>query len=46
MLQIIQNEELAKGLDVVESILASRKPSPFSQALQQYGIFGALEANV
>lgn len=42
----IQNEELAKGLDVVESILASRKPSPFSQALQQYGIFGALEANV
>lgn len=42
----IQNEELAKGLAIVEGLLASRKPTPFSQALQQYGIFGALEANV
>ena len=40
-----QAVELAQGLAVVESMLASKKPNPFSQALQQYGIFGALEAN-
>ena len=34
------------GLVRLQQELASRKPNPFQQALNQYSLFGALEANV
>jgi hypothetical protein len=34
------------GLARLQQELASRKPNPFQQALNQYSLFGALEANV
>jgi hypothetical protein len=43
---IEQGLEFEAGLNKIAQMLASKKPNPFQQALGQYGIFGALEANV
>lgn len=41
-----QGQEFEAGLNKIAQMLASKKPNPFQQALGQFGIFGALEANV
>lgn len=41
-----REKELQAGLLRLQQDLASRKPNPFQQALNQYSLFGALEANV